>query len=804
MNKFVLLISCLVISNLVFCQNQINYQTPPQPILELLNAKTTPQVFTDKQGKWLLQANEIKLLPITEIAKKELGLAGLRINPASNSKSLKPYFDTLILTSVTDGRDFLITGLPQNALLSDFLWSNCNKFIAFTNTTHNGTELWFIDVLLKKAEKITGAIINNTLCSQPLTWVNNKLLFAAVCNNGKLPPELPIVPIGPVVMQSSGTVSAVRTYQNLLTCQHDEKLFEYYTYSQITLTDLKGNSKPIGKPGLYLHVKPSPDNNYILVSTIKKPFSYIVPYTLFAHKTEIWDIDGNLYRELFNIPLTENLPAGFSAVPKGPRNVNWNPCKPSSLYWVMAVDGGDPKKSAAIRDRLFTFDHPFDNKGVPSAGFEKRFGNIYWIDNNNAITMEYEWETRTETISKIDLSNNTHKKQLLFEYNWQDLYNHPGKFMLSYNNFGQPVIATDKHKTNIFLQGNGESPQGAMPFIDKYNLATGKTDRLWQSNNPYYEKAITFIDAQKGVVLTSRESVTDPPNYFARNITTGEVNQLTNYQNPYPQLSKVKQQFLKYKRADSVQLTATLYTPPGYSVGDGLLPVIIWAYPYEYKTTASAGQVKSSPNKFIQISAHSPLFWIVQGYAVLDNTSMPIIGEGNNEPNDTFISQLTANAQAAVKCIDSMAIADINRIAIGGHSYGAFMTANLLAHTNLFAAGIARSGAYNRTLTPFGFQSEERTFWQAKQTYIDMSAFTYANKINEPVLFIHGDNDNNSGTFTMQSERMYSAVKGNGGTTRLVLLPSESHGYKAKESIYHMLWEMDTWLDKYVKNAPIK
>lgn len=129
------------------------------------------------------------------------------------------------------------------------------------------------------------------------------------------------------------------------------------------------------------------------------------------------------------------------------------------------------------------------------------------------------------------------------------------------------------------------------------------------------------------------------------------------------------------------------------------------------------------------------------------------------------------------------------------------MTANLLAHSDLFRAGIARSGAYNRTLTPFGFQSERRTFWEAPEMYAKVSPFWYADKIKEPILLIHGEADNNQGTFPIQSERMFAAIRGNGGTARLVMLPLEAHGYAAKESTEHTLFEMVQWFDKWVKNA---
>jgi dipeptidyl aminopeptidase/acylaminoacyl peptidase len=373
----------------------------------------------------------------------------------------------------------------------------------------------------------------------------------------------------------------------------------------------------------------------------------------------------------------------------------------------------------------------------------------------------------------------------------------------TYNQYGRSVMAI--HDNAVYLTGQGASPEGDRPFLDKLDLNTGKATRTWRSEAPYYESVVSVIDAKKGVFITSRESQDENPNYFIRTAGSKTIAQLTAFPHPYPQIKDVKKQVLKYKRADGVDLTANLYLPPGYKKEDGPLPTFLWAYPAEFKSKDIAGQVKGSPYTFTRINWGSPIYWVVRGYAILDNASIPIVGEGNNEPNDTYIEQLVASAKAAIDYGASLGVVDPKRVGVGGHSYGAFMTANLLAHSDLFKAGIARSGAYNRTLTPFGFQQEERTYWEAPEVYFKMSPFSYADKIKTPILLVHGEADNNSGTFPIQTERFYNAIKGHGGTARYVLLPYESHGYRAKESIMHMLWEMDNMLETYVKgNAPMK
>ena len=427
-----------------------------------------------------------------------------------------------------------------------------------------------------------------------------------------------------------------------------------------------------------------------------------------------------------------------------------------------------------------------------------RYAGIQWAKDDVAFVFE-SWRSDRK-LRAYQLNPQTKSKKTIIDRSTEDLYNDPGDFITALNKYGKSVVWVTPDNS-VFLSGRGASPEGDRPFLDKMNLATGKVERLWQSAAPYYERVVDVLDDKKISFVTSRESQSEPPNYFVRALGGNAPVQLTRFPHPYPQLKDVKKEVLHYKRADGVDLTVDMYLPPGHKKEDGPLPAIVWAYPREYKSAEAAGQVKGSPYSFTRINAGGVLFWVTRGYAVLDNAAMPIIGEGDKEPNDTYVSQLVASAKAVIDYTASLNIVDPNRVGIGGHSYGAFMTANLLAHSDLFRAGIARSGAYNRTLTPFGFQSEERTYWEAPKIYYEMSPFSYADKVNEPILLIHGEADNNSGTFPIQSERFYNAIKGHGGTARFVKLPYESHGYRAKESLLHMLWEMDNWLEKYVKNA---
>lgn len=784
-----------------YAQN-IPYQTPPQVIVDLVDAPNTPAVSLSPDKKTLLLIDIPSLPPIEEVAEEELRIGGLRINPRTNGSSRSRSYNGLTLKSLNDKVEMKITDLPGQPRLENISWSPDGSHIACTHTTTNGMELWVIEVASRKARKLTERI-NDAVSGTPYLWLDpNHLLAKQIMANRGDTPEEPQVPAGPVIQENTQGAAPVRTYQDLLKNPYDEDLFEYYTYSQLVKLDLgSGAQKVLPIEGIITDMSVSPNSQYILVERLKKPFSYIVPYYRFPQEVTIFDQEGKQIRQVADLPAAEKIPKGFNAVPEGPRSFGWRNDVPATLYWVEAQDGGDPKNEVDTRDKLFLLESPFAGDPIPGIDFTLRYRGVTWGNDDLAIGHEFWWSTRREIISAWSPGKPDKNKRILFDRSYEDRYTDPGSFQTEVNQYGRSVLLQSLNG-DLYLTGIGASPEGNRPFIDRYNAHELQSERLWRSEAPYYEIPVSLIDAEKGLVITRRESENEPPNYFLRNLSSGALESITEFSNPYEMMSDVSKELIKYQRSDGIELTGTLYLPPGYDKQkDGPLPVLMWAYPREYKSADAASQVRNSPYEFLRISYGSPLFWVLRGYAVFDNFAMPIIGEGDQEPNETFVTQLVAGAEAAINKIVDLGVADRNRIGVGGHSYGAFMTANLLAHSDLFAAGIARSGAYNRTLTPFGFQSEERTYWEAPDIYNTMSPFMHADKIKEPILLIHGEADNNSGTFPIQSERFYAALKGHGATTRLVMLPHESHGYRARESILHMLWEMDQWMEKYVKKV---
>jgi len=529
------------------------------------------------------------------------------------------------------------------------------------------------------------------------------------------------------------------------------------------------------------------------------PYSYLLPFGAFPERVSVLNLKTGTAKQLVDKPLEDNVPNIHDAVPPGPRDYDWRSDVPSTVFWVNAGDDGDPRKDVTVRDSLFLLDAPFQATPRKLADLPVRYRRAAWANDHLMLVEERRWKDRKRII--LALSPSTPATPVkLFEGSFEDRYHDPGLPLEVMNSEGKAVVQTTPDGQAIYFRGQGASPEGNQPFLSVVSVANGDAKRLWQSATPYYEMAEAVLDPANSTILLRKESQEQSPNYYLQKIGTSSSEQITSFPNPYGTAPLPKKQVLHYKRSDGVDLSANLYLPPGYKPADGPLPTLMEAYPTEYKTKAAAGQVNGSPYAFTFLSWGSPVPFVTQGYAVLESASIPIIGEGKSEPNDTYVEQLVASAKAAIDEGVRLGVVDRNRVAVMGHSYGAFMTANLLAHSDLFKAGIARSGAYNRTLTPFGFQNEERTYWQAPEVYYKMSPFSFADKIKTPILLIHGEADNNNGTFPIQSERFFSALKGHGATVRFVLLPLESHGYAGRESVLHMFWEMNHWLNTYVKN----
>ncbi len=728
------------------------YRKPSKAVLDVLNAPATPALSLSPTRAYAMQGQPVRNPPIAELAEPMLRIAGMRINPKTNGLHNATFNSSLLLRKMPEGAGIPVH-LPPNPKLSFAVWNPDGSHYAFSNTTANGIELWIGDTA-GRTHRVEGVRLN------------------AVMGGG-----------APVV-----------THEDMLQNPHDEDLFEYYATSQLATVDVAtGKITPVGKPGIIESVHISPDGRNLLVTTIHRPFSYLHAARAFPKEIEVWDRTGKMFYKVASLPLEDKVP--INGVPTGPRNVEWRPSDAAALIWVEALDGGDLKNNVPYRDRIMTLKAPFTGDARETHKVAWRFSGIQFAAKGGmALLEDFDRKTRHVRTYQIDLDDPGVKA--VWDRNNQDRYHDPGRPMMKSMPNGQQVIIQDGD--DIFLIGGGASPKGDHPFLDRFNLATQKSQRLFQCDDEHYELPEALLDEHGTKFLTRRESPTEPPNYFVRT-ASGSMTAVTKFADPQPSIRGIHKELVQYKRNDGVDLSFTLYLPPDYKQGTRL-PTVIWAYPYEYNDAATAGQVSGSTKRFTEMTGYSQLFFALDGYAVLDNTAMPVVGDPDTV-NNTYIDQIISDAWAAIDKAAAMGVTDPARVGVGGHSYGAFMTANLLAHCDLFKAGIAESGAHNRTLTPFGFQSERRTIWEAPDVYLKMSPFMYANKIKAPILLIHGEADDNDGTFPIQSDRMYQAVRGNGGTVRLVFLPFEAHGYRGKETIEHVLWEKFAWFDKYVKGG---
>jgi dipeptidyl aminopeptidase/acylaminoacyl peptidase len=776
------------------------YRVPSPALAAVVDAPLPPVPVLSPDRKTLLLLERPEAPSIAELAQPELRLAGLRINPATNGQSRSTYFTGLIFKSFETAAERRVGGLPAGARIGDYEWSSDSRHLALTLVRENGIELWLVRVDAAEARRVTGPVLNAVL-GEPIGWLDHSTIVIRRVPQDRGP--LPIaarIPTGPVVQENVGRRAPARTYDGLLASPHDELLFEYFAISELALISLEGAITPLPQRGLITLAHPSPDGRHVLLQTLHRPFSYQVPVNRFPVAIDVIDPAGRREFRLADLPLAEGIPPG--SVRAGPRSVTWRADAAATLSWVQALPPRQttPDKKP-VRDAWFTLAAPFAAKPAEQQRFEFRVQSILWSDDQLALVSETWGSSGMTRLWQVAPGAPGSARTLVFERRTEDRYGDPGRIVTGRNHFGRLVLQRSADGNKIFFSGDGASDEGDRPFLDEFDLTTRERRRVWRSAPPSYETFVAFLDPSLTRALVARESPTEPANYFLRALDTGALTPFTTFPNPYPQFTGVKQELLRYKRADGVALSGTLYVPPGWTPAKGPLPTLLWAYPREYLEAETAGQVKATPERFTRVSAAGPLPFLLAGYAVLNDPAMPIVARKGQKANDTYIEQLVASAQSAVDELVRRGVADPKRIAVGGHSYGAFMTANLLAHSRLFRAGIARSGAYNRTLTPFGFQREQRTFWQAPAIYAAMSPFNFAHQVKDPLLLIHGMADNNSGTFPMQSERFYSALKGHGATARLVLLPHESHSYRARESVLHMLWEMETWLDTHLKPA---
>jgi dipeptidyl aminopeptidase/acylaminoacyl peptidase len=764
---------------------------------------------------------------IARVSTPFLRLAGARVEPRNHSKHDTPGgygitpcardFELVHIAAAQSGDAARIhIALPEGACPGGPVWAADGKRFAFVNIAAEAVELWVGDAKTGEVHQVPGAHLN-PMFDDEMQWMPDQktLLVKLVPAGMGAPPPEPIVPSGPSIQETEGKKGQSSTYENrdTLGSKHDEDLFDYYAAAQLALIDTASAAiTPLGKPGNYESLDPAPDGQHILVNAIHKPYSYVTTYDRFPKEVEVWDVSQRsqvVVHTIASLPLADRVPIG--GVPVGPRDFSWRATEPATLVWAEALDGGDWNVKVPARDKIMLLKSPFSSPAVEITRTEQRYVGFSWGEQPSvALLNEYDFNRHWRRTFAIDIDDQQRKPRLLWDLSTDEKYANPGNPVQRQLANGPWVVRQEGD--SIYLAGTGSSPDGDRPFLDRLDLNTLKSERLFRSDKACYERFLSFTGTDTRTFLTWHQSPTDPPNAFARTLgksiidaaPAGEAAHastsvaITHIPDPAPAVRAIKKRLVRYKRADGLDLSFTLYTPPGYQEGTRV-PTILYAYPLDYADASKAGQVAGSQETFTQLRQYRLL--LLAGYAIIDNASFPIVGDPK-KAYDTYLEQLVADAKAAVDEAVRLGVADPERIGVTGHSHGALMTVNLVAHSDLFRAGVATSGSYNKTLTPFGFQNERRSVWEASDVYLKVSPFFSADKIKTPLLLMHGAEDANPGTTPLQSNKLYEAIRGNGGTTRLVLLPHEPHWYSAMESNEQLVYEMLRWFDKYVKNAP--
>ena len=796
---------------------ETRYLQPPEPLLQVFRAPLNPSPSLDPTGTRAILVRQSQYPPIARVAEPYLKLAGVRVEPRNHSRhdrsngyGIRTCLEGFSVLALASGRETPIV-LPTGACPSAPSWSPDGTRFSFDNTTDAGVELWMGRAADGQVRRVEGLKLN-TILGGAVQWLGDKpaLLVKGVPTDIGAAPARSAVPPGPEIKEAIAGKGESSTYEarDTLSGPEDETLFDYYATSQLAVVDADtGTVTPVGAKAVYGAVDAAPDGRHVLVEVLARPYSYVTTWQRFAKDLGVLDLSNGRVTPIAKLPVADRVPV--RGVPTGPRSHAWRANHPATLVWAEALDGGDWKNDVPARDRLLMLAAPFTAKPKEITRLKQRYAGVAWFrEGGRALTHEYDANRNWQTTTLVDVDKRGTAARVLWDLSSDELYADPGN--PEYDRLPNGAWVLREEDGALFLNGMGATPQGNRPFLDRYTIKDGSTRRLFRSDAASYEVFVGFEGGDTRRLLTWYQSPKDPPNLQRRTLGDAiedagpaeatlhsELAPLTHFPDPTPQVRDIKKRLVTYKRKDGVELSFTLYTPPGYKDGERV-PAILYAYPMDYADPSKAGQVSGSEQTFTRLSNYRLL--LLAGYAIIDNASFPIVGDPKNA-YDTYLEQLLANAEAAVDKAVELGVVDRARVGVTGHSHGALMAANLLAHSDLFRAGVASSGGYNKTLTPFGFQNERRSFWAAPKVYDQASTFFHADKVNEPLLIVHGSDDANPGTESLQSPRLFQAIRGTGGTTRLVMLPFEPHWYTAQESNEHFIAEMLAWFDRYVKPA---
>jgi dienelactone hydrolase len=813
-----------------------DYLLPPDIVQNILHRDSHFDVLSN-----LSPDKDHVMIPVREdfsslelMMQKTYRLGMLEICPNVNREwRLSTYgIKGLKIFSIAQKKSWVVQ-LPKNILISDMVWSPDGKKIAFLSHLRQGSQVWITDVESGKVEAIHEAFVMATLTgrrryrrdvisspSQMLQWTpNGSVITLVVPENRGAEPKRDPIPDSPIIRHTREKATPTPTYPFLLRTSYDRELFRYYTTAQLAELVPGKPLRAIGDPAMYMNVSLSPDGLYILAEKLTEPFSFIVSYSDFPRDLVVMDMDGEILSSIRRIPLQEVAARRDRNGPLDdlPRDVAWRPDgKGLSFLWrVPKTEEGKSKdeeekdknnNGLERKDRLMLLSPPFDlDRAEVIVSSQKKFEEIsYGVDGRYAFAKisgrGEDFEKGTDIVA-YDLGKTPPKRiVLLKDIEEENPLEMPGNILRTMSGNGVISALTSSDGGAIYLQGEGYRKDFInRPFIDRIEIETGKKERIFESAADMYERPLVALDGDLKAIVVSRESRTVFPDSWLWK-EGGSVMRLTSNRNPFPEFADCKREDFVFERRDGLEIRGHISLPVGYQSGEKV-PAVFWTYPREYgsfKEYERAALRRHNLNAFLQLSTRNASdIWLSQGYAVVV-PDIPIIGE-DEDYNNNYITHLVDSMYAAIRKVDELGNVDVDHLGHGGHSYGAFATANILARTPFFKAGIAGDGAYNRTLTPMTFQSERRFIWEAQDVYLEMSPFFQADHIDTPLLMYHGAVDNNTGTFLIQSERLIQALTGLGKNAVLYIYPFESHGPRCKETYMDMWARWLSFFDIYVK-----
>ncbi|MDE2784781.1 MAG: prolyl oligopeptidase family serine peptidase [Gemmatimonadota bacterium] len=828
---------------------------PPEEIADAVLAPRYLNVSLNQpspNGMWFLHQLSDGPVTMDRFSRPFDELGGQFYEPQANrSRSLS--IRNMAGLQVISAADGSVTDIevPDGARVSGAQWSPDGSQLAFYVHTDDATHIHVADPASGDSRQITRDAVLATMVTT-FEWTSNgdEIATVLIPDGRAARPMAPSVPSGPQVKQTEDGRNILRTYASLMATPHDEALLEWHVTGQLaTIAVDNRRVANIGDPAMIRSFDFSPDGMYARVTTMQQPFSYIVPVTSFGRVEEIWDRDGTVLAEIDETELN----TGIRGAPSAPgvagdeeepdrRQMAWREDGAGLVYLRMEPapeeeEGAEEEEAeeeedgdARRMDRVMLWAPPFgeDDETVLYESRQRMANHRYSED--------YGWlfvtqgggggarggfggggarGTRTEYAVRLDDPETRYE---ISEWDTDEFYENPGSLLMTSGQAGGGgaafrfggggggagghfvEIAGAEGAESVFLMGTvyNEDPlaESPMSFLDRVALRSGDRERVYESSNDgQSERITTVLDADAGRFVVQRETPTEVAQGYL--VVGSARTQLTSNVDYTPDLTNAPRQRFTVERPDGFRFLVNVTLPPDYQEGERR-PAMFWFYPREYEDQEGYDEGARSYNKnaFPNFGTRSIEYLIRLGYVVVEPDA-PIVGE-EGRINNNYQHDLRNNLAAVIDELDARGLIDRRRLGLGGHSYGAFGTLNAMVHTPFFKAGIAGDGNYNRTFTPLGFQREPRYFWDAREVYLGMSPFVYANNLTGAVLLYHGMHDQNVGTAPDHSPRLFHALNGLGKEAAMYLYPFEDHGPATRETLLDLWARWAAWLDVHL------